>query len=97
MSQIVVIEADSAAAASKELMRGDVIRAVNDVTTRDKTIDEVTLPNRSNRSRHRVWRGSSLETECGEGPPSTVDLPPQSTSLQIRATKRRALDTLPTV
>ncbi len=42
--QIVVIEADSAAAASKELMRGDVIRAINDVMTRDKTIDQVTLP-----------------------------------------------------
>ena len=51
-----VIEADSPAAASKELMRGDVIRAVNDVMTRDKTIHEVPLPNRSNRSLWRVWR-----------------------------------------
>ena len=60
MCQIVVIEADSPAAACKELMRGDVIRAVNDVMTRDKTIHEVTLSNRSNRSRHRVSRATFL-------------------------------------
>ena len=60
MCQIVVIEVDSPAAASKELMRGDVIRAINDVMTRDKTIHEVTLPNRSNRSRHTVSRATFL-------------------------------------